>query len=389
MAKNRKTPDMNLPVWFDEQNINEALFCEEFLQEHRIIFANGAFFTPDGRVTDDLPLRGEIYEKLKFCAVNNIPRKITNILEVLKLEAQVPDFPPEQDRIHVSNGTLLLNGTFTEGRPAIVRSRLPVAYNPDAPAPVTWLNFLNGLLHAEDIPTLQEFIGYCLIPSNKGQHMMVIKGNGGEGKSRIGAVLSAIFGTNMKDGSIGKISENRFARADVEHILLCVDDDMRMEALCQTNYVKSIVTAQGKMDLERKGKQSYQGWMFARLLAFSNGDLQALYDRSDGFYRRQLVLTTKEKTVDRADDPDLAEKMKAEAEGIFFWAFEGLLPTTLSLRRVTASGKTGKRSSVTITIFSISWSQMDTSGVKRMRPSAPRISMKSIGCGAKKSPLLR
>ena len=258
MAKNRKTPDMNLPVWFDGQNINEALFCEEFLHERRIIFANGAFFTPDGRVTDDLPLRGEIYDKLKFCAVNNIPRKITNILEVLKLEAQVPDFPPEQDRIHLSNGTLLLNGTFTKGRPAIVRNRLPVVYNPHAPTPVTWLKFLDGLLHAEDIPTLQEFFGYCLIPSNKGQRMMVIKGNGGEGKSQIGAVLSAIFGTNMKDGSIGKISENRFARADLEHILLCVDDDMRMEALRQTNYVKSIVTAQGKMDLERKGKQSYQ-----------------------------------------------------------------------------------------------------------------------------------
>ena len=182
MAKNRKTPDMNLPVWFDGQNINEALFCEEFLQERRIIFANGAFFTPDGRVTDDLPLRGEIYEKLKFCAVNNIPRKITNILEVLKLEAQEPDFPPEQDRIHVANGTLMLNGTFTEGKPAIVRSRLPIAYKPDAPAPVIWLNFLDGLLHAENIPTLQEFIGYCLIPSNKGQRMMVIKGNGGEGK---------------------------------------------------------------------------------------------------------------------------------------------------------------------------------------------------------------
>ena len=340
MAKNRKTPDMNLPVWFDGQNINEALFCEEFLHERRIIFTNGAFFTPDGRVTDDLPLRGEIYDKLKFCAVNNIPRKITNILEVLKLEAQVPDFPPEQDRIHVFNGTLLLNGTFTEGRPAIVRSRLPVVYNPDAPAPVIWLNFLNGLLHAEDIPTLQEFIGYCLIPSNKGQRMMVIKGNGGEGKSQIGAVLSAIFGTNMKDGSIGKISENRFARADLEHILLCVDDDMRMEALRQTNYVKSIVTAQGKMDLERKGKQSYQGWMFARLLAFSNGDLQALYDRSDGFYRRQLVLTTKEKPVDRADDPDLAEKMKAEVEGILLWAFEGLQRLAANNFKFTESDRT-------------------------------------------------
>ena len=173
-------------------------------------------------------------------------------------------------------------------------------------------------------PTVQEFIGYCLIPSNKGQRMMVIKGSGGEGKSQIGAVLVALLGSNMKDGSIGKISENRFARADLEHILLCVDDDMRMEALRQTNYVKSIVTAQGQMDLERKGKQSYQGWMYARLLAFSNGDLQALYDRSDGFYRRQLILTTKDKPLSRVDDPDIAEKMAAEVEGILLWAFEGL-----------------------------------------------------------------
>ena len=340
MAKNRKTPDMNLPVWFDGQNINEALFCEEFLQESRIIFANRAFFTPNGRVTDDIVLRGEVYEKLKSYTISSVPQKIKNIMELLKLEAMVEDLPPQPDRIHVANGTLMLDGRFIEGKKEIVQSRLPVSYNPNAAAPALWLNFLDGLLYEEDIPTLQEFIGYCLIPSNKGQRMMVIKGNGGEGKSQIGAVLSTIFGTNMKDGSIGKISENRFARADLEHILLCVDDDMRMEALRQTNYVKSIVTAQGKMDLERKGKQSYQGWMFARLMAFSNGDLQALYDRSDGFYRRQLVLTTKEKPVDRADDPDLAEKMKAEAEGIFLWAFEGLQRLVANNFKFTESQRT-------------------------------------------------
>ncbi len=312
------------PVWFNGKTVNEALFCEEFLQEHKMLFTNGAFFTPDGRVTNPLPLRREIYDKLRTCVETGFAKRIGNIVEVLKLEAQVEDFPPEPDRIHVANGTLLLDGTFTEGKPEIVRSRLPVAYRPDAPSPDLWLNFLNGLLYEEDIPTLQEFIGYSLIPSNKGQRMMVIKGNGGEGKSQIGAVLGRIFGSNMKDGSIGKISENRFARADLEHILLCVDDDMQMEALRQTNYVKSIVTAQGKMDLERKGKQSHQGWMFARLMAFSNGDLQSLYDRSDGFYRRQLVLTTKGKPANRVDDPDLAGKLKAEAQGIFLWAFAGL-----------------------------------------------------------------
>ena len=340
MSENRKLLEMNVPMWFDGKSINEALFCEDFLRTRQIIFANGAFFTPDGRVTDDLPLRGEIFEELKYCAVNNIPRKISNIIEIMKLAAHVEDFPPEQDRIHLANGTLMLDGTFTEGKPDIVIKRLPVFYRPDTPKPVLWLSFLNGLLYPEDIPTLQEFIGYCLIPSNKGQRMMVIKGNGGEGKSQIGAVLGQMLGSSMKDGSIGKISENRFARADLEHILLCVDDDMRMEALRQTNYVKSIVTAQGKMDLERKGKQSYQGWMFARLLAFSNGDLQALYDRSDGFYRRQLVLTTKEKPAGRMDDPDLAQKMKAEVEGIFLWAFEGLQRLVANNFKFTESERT-------------------------------------------------
>ena len=324
MAKNEQSHEVNQPIWFDGKSINEALFCDDFLGRHKIIYTNGAFFTPDGRVTDELPLRGEIFEELKCCAVSNIPRKISNIVELMKLAALVEDFPPEADRIHLANGTLFLDGSFTEGKPDIVRCRLPVAYNPDAPTPTRWLAFLDGLLYPEDIPTLQEYIGYCLIPSNKGQRMMVIKGSGGEGKSQIGVVLSRLFGCNMKDGSIGKISENHFARADLEHTLLCVDDDMRMEALRQTNYVKSIVTAQGQMDLERKGKQSYQGWMYARLLAFSNGDLQALYDRSDGFYRRQLILTTKDKPLSRVDDPDIAEKMAAEVEGILLWAFEGL-----------------------------------------------------------------
>ena len=123
---------------------------------------------------------------------------------------------------------------------------------------------------------------------------MVIKGNGGEGKSQIGAVLGALFGSNMKDGSIGKNIREPICPCGFGTYPPVRDDDMRMEALRQTNYVKSIVTAQGKMDLERKGKQSYQGWMCARCWLLQR-DLQALFDRSDGFYRRQLVLTTKEK----------------------------------------------------------------------------------------------
>jgi putative DNA primase/helicase len=115
VAKNEQSREANQPIWFDGKSINEALFCDDFLSRHKIIYTNGAFFTPDGRVTDDLPLRSEIFDELRCCAVSNIPRKISNIVELMKLAALLEDFPPEADRIHLANGTLMLDGSFTEG----------------------------------------------------------------------------------------------------------------------------------------------------------------------------------------------------------------------------------------------------------------------------------
>ena len=312
------------PIWYDGKTISEPLFCHEFLSSHLLVHTERAFFTPEGKVADENTLRSQIYDLLEPFINTSVTKKIDNIMGLLRIKAHVDELPPQTDRIHLANGTLFLDGRFSEEKNEIVRCRFPIRYNAEAEGPKAWLNFLDQLLYPEDIPTLQEFIGYCLIPSTAAQKMLVIKGSGGEGKSQIGAVLSHLFGTNAKDGSIGKVSENRFARADLEHILLMIDDDMRMEALKQTNYIKSLVTAQGKMDLERKGRQSYQGYFYARFIAFSNGDLQALYDRSVGFFRRQLVLTTKDRDPNRADDPHLAWKLCQELEGIFLWAFEGL-----------------------------------------------------------------
>ena len=61
--------------------------------------------------------------------------------------------------------------------------------------------------------------------------MMLLKGNGGEGKSRIGVVMQAMLGVNLKNGSIAKVERSPFARSDLEHELVMVDDDMKMEAL--------------------------------------------------------------------------------------------------------------------------------------------------------------
>ena len=178
-----------------------------------------------------------------------------------------------------------------------------------ADAPEVWLSFLGDLLEPEDIPTLQAYLGYCLIPSTKAQKMLMIIGKGCEGKSRIGLVMRSLLGNSMNATSIQKIETNRFSRADLEDKLLMVDDDMDMNALPKTNYIKSIVTSEAQMDVERKGVQSYQCQLYARFLCFGNGALAALHDRSDGFFRRQVVMTAKDRPADRADDPFLVEKM--------------------------------------------------------------------------------
>lgn len=254
------------PDWFDGQKIDEVAFCGSFLREHPMKCINGRFFTPDGPVEDEAVIKQLILDEIQVVITSGLSKRVSNLLETLRMMAYSAPMEIEADCIHLKNGVYhLADSTFQESR-LFCRNRLPVAYDPKALAPTKWLKFLNGLLEPEDIPTLQEYLGYCLIPSTKGQKMMLIVGKGGEGKSRIGLVLKRLMGDAVCNGSVQKIENNRFARADLENRLLMVDDDMDMNALPKTNYIKTIVTAEVKLDLERKGVQSYQSEIYARFL---------------------------------------------------------------------------------------------------------------------------
>ena len=300
------------PDWYNGKKIDEVQFGRAFLEQWPLKCVNGTLYTLDGPVEDESEIKQRILENIEEYVTSGLSKKVTNILETIKLLAFSDPFPIEQDCIHLQNGVYHLpDGSFQESR-LFCQNRLPVKYDPKAPSPDRWLTFLHELLDDADIPTLQEYLGYCLIPSTKGQKMMLIVGKGGEGKSRIGLVLKRLMGDAASNGSVQKVENNRFARADLERRLLMIDDDMDMNALPKTNYIKTIVTAEAKLDLERKGVQSYQRDIYARFLCFGNGALTSLYDHSDGFFRRQLILTTKDKPADRTDDPFLVEKMCAE-----------------------------------------------------------------------------
>lgn len=349
MRKNSAVPPSHggWPAWYDGKNINEVLFCEEFLAAHPMKCIRGRLFTVDGAVEDEAVVSQQILETVSGCVTSGLSKLVSNLLASIKLQAYSPPLPIETDRIHVANGTYFMDGSFSPEK-TYCNNRLAVGYLPDAPRPERWLRFLSELLEPEDIPTLQEYLGYCLLPTTRAQKMLLIIGRGGEGKSRIGLVMRAILGDSMNTTSIQKVENNRFSRADLEGKLLMVDDDMDMSALPKTNYIKSIVTSECKMDMERKGVQSYQSQLYVRFLCFGNGALTALHDRSDGFFRRQIVLTTKDKPAGRTDDPFLSDKLIAEREGIFLWCLEGLRRLLANNYRFTISDRARENIAVVV-----------------------------------------
>ena len=327
------------PPWWNGKSINTTVFCQEYLKTHELRCINGTFFTPDGYCPAQ-NIRAEVYDMIKHHVCSYPAQTASNIVENLKIEARADELLVDEDLINFANGTLGISDSSWTEEKLFCRNRLPVVYTgDDAKVPENWMRFVNELLEPYDVDTLQEYMGYCLISSTAAQKMLLIIGNGGEGKSRIGVVMKEILGDNMNSGSIPKLETNSFAKADLEHKLLMVDDDMRIEQLPTTNSLKAVITAEGLMDLEKKGQQSYQGLMYCRLMAFSNGYLKSANDDSYGFFRRQLILMTKPRPKDRIDDPFLSKKLRAERDQIAMWALRGLYRLKKNNFRFTVSDK--------------------------------------------------
>ncbi|MGN0620934.1 MAG: DUF5906 domain-containing protein [Porcipelethomonas sp.] len=341
-TKPQKKKVRELPDWMlDKTTVNELKFCKCFVEKHPMKCISGRFFDYDGLV-DENALGNEVYRMLRQGVWIGLSKKVVQIMDALRLYTYSAPLIPDLNYIHVQNGKLDLKGNFYPSR-EFCTNRLNVWYRPvsngGAYYPERFLTFLLELLTPEDVTTLQEYLGYLLIPSTKGQKMMCIIGQGGEGKSRIAIVLREIFGDNMITGNYQRIETDRFFRYNLKDKLLMVDDDMQMSALPSTGYLKNLITAEIPIDVEAKGKQSEQAWLFTRLLCFGNGSPKALYDKSKGFSRRLIILTTLNPPENRVVDPYIADKFIAEKEKIFLWMYDGLLRLLSNNYRFTISDR--------------------------------------------------
>lgn len=308
--------------------IGDKLIPVEFIEEYTKItnlkYINNDFYNINGYLGID-KLKLYILNILSKANIRNLNSEIKNIVDLLKIKCFIDNYHLSKDKIYVKNGLITLNDKehcFEPVREFTI-NLINANYTTNKKEPKKWLTFLNELLNVEDIDILQEYLGYCLIPSTYGQKCLFIVGKGGEGKSVIGKVLKSIFENSMISIKLQKVLTNKFSLAQLNSKLIVFDDELQDMPIQEIDTFKSLITG-GQFSIEEKFQREQQANLYARFIVLGNNILKHKNCKEPSFQRRLLLLTTKEKDKNRVDNPYLSNELIEEKDLIFMWLLSGL-----------------------------------------------------------------
>jgi putative DNA primase/helicase len=227
--------------------------------------------------------------------------------------------------INVRNGLYnVLNDTFKPHSPDYYSTvQINATYDPGAKCP-QFLRFLISLLPDEEIYLMQEIFGYFLIPVNKAQKSFVFVGAPNAGKSTLLSVVQEILlGSENVSNIPWQNLADRFNKAELFGKLANIFADLPSKSIDDNGMFKAL-TGEDYITAERKNKDPFSFRPYARLL-FSCNEIPRNYgDRSDGFYRRLIIIRFDKSVPEDRRDPNLREKLSVERDGILMWSLAGL-----------------------------------------------------------------
>ena len=315
--------------------LNYKRFVDVFAKLNNCVYCNSVFYNPDGAISNQF-IRKEITMSLANLGwKGKLDAPTNSLFTTLKDLYSVEELSVNDKVIPLANGDLHIGKdkwVFRLGEKKHTPYRLPINYVPtDKPMPL-FNKWLNDVFDPEDIPTVQEWMGYCLIPSTAVGEAMFIVGDGGAGKSGLGTILMGLLGKASISVETQQLVTKQFQIADIEHKLLAYDDDLGSAALTETGLLKKVITADTPIRAERKYADPHEFNSYCRILGSANFMLSSLYDDSDGFFRRLHPILVKPKSPDRKVINKFYELiLENEREQIFKWALIGL-------RRVIENG---------------------------------------------------
>lgn len=185
--------------------------------------------------------------------------------------------------------------------------------------------WLRDLFDPGDIPTIQEMIGYLLLPVTNAQEAFFLVGDASAGKSVLGHILGHIINNGFQTINTQDFVTQRFHVADAENKLVLYDDDLGSAALTETGLLKKLITADQPIPAERKYERNFMFRSYAKVVACTNIMLSSLYDDTDGFFRRLHPIHVLPKDPQRKQIAGFGEQIaREESEQIVLWALKGL-----------------------------------------------------------------
>lgn len=235
------------------------------------------------------------------------------------------DFNRNPYLVNVRNGLLdIRDMSFKEHTPSYLSTvQLNVEYNPQVDCP-QFKKFLNEVLDCKLIPLVQEIVGYLLTTNTASQKAFVFWGPARTGKSTLLWVVEYLLlgkknVSNIPWQEIG----DKFKTAELLGKLANVFSDLPSKSIDDTGIFK-VVTGEDYLMAEKKNKNPFKFKPFARLV-FSCNELPRNYvDRTEGFYRRLIIVPFNRQIEKSKVDKQLKVKFQNEKEGILNWALEGL-----------------------------------------------------------------
>jgi putative DNA primase/helicase len=227
--------------------------------------------------------------------------------------------------VNVKNGLYnVLGGSFRPHTPDYFSTvQVGADYDPNAACP-QFLSFLADILPESEHPLVQEILGYLLIPVNKAQKSFVFVGAANAGKSTLLSIAQdVLLGSENVSNIPWQALSDRFNKAELFGKLANIFADLPSKSLDDGGMFKAL-TGEDYISGEKKGKDPFYFRPYARMLFSCNEMPKNFSDRSEGFYRRLLIVRFDKSVPQDKRDPNLREKIACERDGILMWALEGL-----------------------------------------------------------------
>lgn len=227
--------------------------------------------------------------------------------------------------INVKNGLYnVLDGSFKAHTSEYQSTvQLNARYDDSATCP-QFLKFLGSVLPDTEHDLIQEILGYLLIPINKAQKSFVFTGAPNAGKSTLLSVAQdVLLGRDNVSNIPWQSLSDRFKTAELFGKLANIFADLPSKSVDDNGMFKAL-TGEDYITAERKNKDPFSFRPYARMV-FSCNEMPRNYgDRSDGFFRRLVIIRFDKSIPESERDPDLRDKLSVERDGIFMWALAGL-----------------------------------------------------------------